>query len=199
MADILPPAPLGSPFGSYAWSDWYQKVRTIINSGSNISHNSLSGLQGGGSGNYYHLDASQLAGLNSLIAASSTDWTYLKVTSDFTTSSTSPVDIPGLAFTPLASNTVVVEGMLLLSSSSTTLGVKPGVSWPAGLNYGAAKVTMTNGTNSDVQVNVTYNTAGSAPGTDVPTANDPYLAEVSATMKVSSTPAGQFKITVSTE
>lgn len=199
MADILPPAPVGSPFGSYAWSDWYQKVRTVINSGSNINHNVLAGLEGGGSGHFYHLTAAQLAGLNSLIAGSATDWVYLKVTSDFTTSSTTPVNIPGLAFTPLASSTTVVEGMLLVSSSSTTLGVKPGVSWPAGLNYGAAKVTMANGTNTDVLVNTTYSTAASAPGTDVPTADNPYLAEVKATMSVSSTPSSTFKITVSTE
>jgi hypothetical protein len=199
MADILPPAPLGSPFGSYAWSDWYQKVRTVINAGSNIPHNSLSGLQGGGSGNFYHLDSAQLAGLNSLIASSTTDWIYLKVSADFTTSSSSPVDIPGLAFTPLASNTMIVEGMLLLSSSSTTLGVKPGVSWPSGLNYGAAKINSTNGSNTDVIINTTYSTNSSAPGTDMPTANNPYLAEVKATMSVSSTPVGQFKVTVSTE
>lgn len=36
MADILPPAPVGSPFGSYSWADWYQKVRTVINAGGTI-------------------------------------------------------------------------------------------------------------------------------------------------------------------
>lgn len=199
MADILPPAPVGTPFGSYVWADWYQKVRTIINNGNTVPHNSLSGLQGGGSGDFFHLSSAQYSGLNSLIAASATDWHYLILSSDFTTSSTSPVDIPGLAFTPLASSTTIVEGVLLVSSSSTTLGVKPGVAWPSGLSYGAAKVTMTNGANTDVQINVTYNTAGNAPGTDMPTADNPYIAEVLSTFKVSSTPAGQFKLTVATE
>lgn len=196
MADILPPAPVGSPFGSYTWADWYQKVRTVINAGASINHNTLTGLQGGGGGDFYHLSASQYAGLNTLIAD---DWVYLKVTTDYTTSSTTPVDIPGLAFTPAPDSITIVEGMLLLSSSSTTLGIKPGVSWPIGIDHGAAKVSSTNGTNTDVIVNVTSGTTGSAPGTDMPTADDPYLTEVSATMKVSSTPSGQFSMTISAE
>lgn len=41
MADILPPAPVGSPFGSYSWSDWYQKVRTVINSTGSVTWSSI--------------------------------------------------------------------------------------------------------------------------------------------------------------
>jgi len=43
MADILPPAPVGSPFGSYAWSDWYQKVRTVINEAGTVTWASITG------------------------------------------------------------------------------------------------------------------------------------------------------------
>jgi hypothetical protein len=39
MADILPPAPIGSPFASYNWDDWYRKVRDAINNASEIDWN----------------------------------------------------------------------------------------------------------------------------------------------------------------
>lgn len=36
MAQIIPPSPVGSPFGSYTWSDWYEKVRRAINDATSI-------------------------------------------------------------------------------------------------------------------------------------------------------------------
>lgn len=43
MADILPPAPVGTPFGSYAWADWYRKVRDQINAGASVPWTSITG------------------------------------------------------------------------------------------------------------------------------------------------------------
>jgi len=74
MADgPLPPPPINDQPGSYVWLDWYRQLRNyvttsgsvpwyIINfAGSNITdiatrlHNTLQGLQGGSSGEMYHL------------------------------------------------------------------------------------------------------------------------------------------------
>jgi len=33
---LIPPAPLGAPFTSYTWADWYEKVRREINNASSI-------------------------------------------------------------------------------------------------------------------------------------------------------------------
>lgn len=76
MAVILPPTPIGVPPGHSFWNDWYEKLRTIVNTGavsviwSNInfagsslsdlasrSHNVLQSIQGGTTGEYYHLTA----------------------------------------------------------------------------------------------------------------------------------------------
>jgi hypothetical protein len=78
MAQVLPPAPIDAPFGSYNWADWYEQVRRLINevtviawsqindfTGSNLTqiatrlHSSLQSLQGGTSGEYYHLTSAQ--------------------------------------------------------------------------------------------------------------------------------------------
>ncbi len=78
MAQVLPPAPIDSPFGSYNWADWYEKVRRLINAvtviawsqindftGSNLNqlatrlHESLQGLQGGAANDRFHLTTVQ--------------------------------------------------------------------------------------------------------------------------------------------
>lgn len=82
MAVILPPTPIGVPPGHSFWNDWYEKLRTIVNNGSisvtwsNINfagstlssiasraHSALQSIQGGTTGQYYHLTAAQHASL----------------------------------------------------------------------------------------------------------------------------------------
>lgn len=81
MASGLPPPPVNDQPGSFAWLEWYRQLRNyvstsgsvpwyIINfSGSNLTdlatrlHNNLQGLQGGTSGEQYHLTAAQHAAL----------------------------------------------------------------------------------------------------------------------------------------
>jgi len=78
----LPPPPSNDPPGSFAWVEWYRLLRNYISSassipwnviqfaGSNITdiairlHNSLQSIQGGQSGEYYHLTAAQSTALS---------------------------------------------------------------------------------------------------------------------------------------
>ena len=75
MPGSLPPAPINEPPGSFAWAEWYNQLSnlysatgaipwdTIDTAGSNITdiasraHNNLQTIQGGTSGEYYHLPA----------------------------------------------------------------------------------------------------------------------------------------------
>ncbi len=77
MANGLPPPPVNDQPGSFAWLEWYRQLRNyvstsgsvpwyIINfSGSNLTdlatrlHANLQSLQGGTSGQHYHLTAAQ--------------------------------------------------------------------------------------------------------------------------------------------
>ena len=79
MADVIPPSPVDAPFGSYNWSDWFNKVRNQINSattlqwaqitdftGSNLTqiatrlHDSLQSINGAGT---YHITSAQATAL----------------------------------------------------------------------------------------------------------------------------------------
>lgn len=57
MADILPPIPYDRPQTSFEWIDWYRKLINFVNQGA--AHNTLTGIQGGTSGEYYHLTQTQ--------------------------------------------------------------------------------------------------------------------------------------------
>lgn len=72
MADIQPPPTytdpvrvdeLGKARFSEIWLNWFLQLAEIINGGGGtvLQHNSLSGLQGGTTAEYYHLTAAQRA------------------------------------------------------------------------------------------------------------------------------------------
>lgn len=90
MANPLPPPPIKSPDGSYAWLDWYRKLQQYVSQGgsipwtvidftnSNIAdiqtrpHNSLQSIQGGSAGEFYHLTNAQVTRVNNAIQSGDT-------------------------------------------------------------------------------------------------------------------------------
>ena len=80
-------------------------------------------------------------------------WTYVRLASDFTTSSATAVDVTGMAFTPDASAHYVVEGHLMLASAvggATTTGVapQPGITWPTNVGNGTYWTNQASATGS---------------------------------------------------
>lgn len=79
MAGGLPPPPTRSDSGDFVWIDWYNKLNNFLNSGgivawtsidftgSNLgdivtrNHEQLNGIQGGTTGEHYHLTAAEHA------------------------------------------------------------------------------------------------------------------------------------------
>jgi hypothetical protein len=77
----LPPPPINDKPGSFTWLEWYRQLRNYVSTsgsvpwyiinfaGSNITdialreHNNLQGIQGGASGEKYHLSAAEQAAL----------------------------------------------------------------------------------------------------------------------------------------
>lgn len=87
----------------------------------------LAPASGGGTANFLRADGSWAAP-----PGSGDPWTYVKLGSDFTTSSGSPVDVTGLNFTPAASKNYVVEGLLYCRTANATVAARPGCAWPTG-------------------------------------------------------------------
>lgn len=84
-AGSLPPPPINDKPGSFTWLEWYRQLRSYISTsgsvpwyiinfaGSNITdialrdHNNLQGLQGGGTGEMYHLTLAQYEKVNNSV------------------------------------------------------------------------------------------------------------------------------------
>ena len=103
MANALPPPPIKAPDGSYAWLDWYNKLQLFVSQGgvvpwanidftgssigdiANRNHALLTALQGGTTGEYYHLTAAEHAlaaaythnSLNALQGGAATQYYHL--------------------------------------------------------------------------------------------------------------------------
>ena len=67
-------------------------------------------------------------------------WTYLRTTSDFTTSSATAVDVTGLAFTPSANIRYEIEAHLLLRTNTATVNPRSGWAWATGLTDGTMEI-----------------------------------------------------------
>lgn len=75
----LPPTPVGVPPGSSYWNDWYEKLRSLINSAIQ-NHNDLQNIQGGNSTERYHLTAAQNAVVASIPTQPATGYTTGTIT-----------------------------------------------------------------------------------------------------------------------
>jgi len=188
MSNKLPPLPVGVAPGSGYWNDWYEKLRKIINDLiGGVGHNSLSGLQGGNAGEYYHLTATEYANISA-----PPEWTTIQITSDVALSSPGTI----FSFTPDASSLYEVEGQLWLTSASASKGPQPGVAWNSGNTGGVAFIETTESTTTTKIANLTNGTDGAALATSFPDATNAYPAQVKASFKTGASPSGTFDITL---
>lgn len=188
----LPPIPVGVPPGHSYWNDWYEKLRNLINS-SLLNHNDLLNIQGGTTLERYHLTAAEHTALTS------NNWQYVQLTSDFTTNSTTPVDIPGLNFTPSANKTYMVEALLMMRTDDVTKGPQPGVAFPSGLNASTFKLTAANTTSTEVMLNSNSVGTLNITNTGFPDTTSSYPGILNCVFTTGSSPSGDFKMRMSAQ
>jgi hypothetical protein len=126
-------------------------------------------------------------------------WTYIKLASDFVTSSATAVDVTSMSFTPSASQTYEVEAVLFVQTVTTTVGPRPAVGWSTGLSGGAGQVIVTSGTTASAQSNAPAGSTLLAPAGGLPLANTSYPAFIKASFITSAAPSGTFRVQLATE
>jgi hypothetical protein len=134
-------------------------------------------------------------------------WTYVKVTSDFTTSLATFSDVlvaaagAALGFTPAANTDYEVEGALLIATATATVGPRPGFTWGTGYQYGACRIAVPTALTTEA---IQHNTIGTVAGTNqapvggLPTTGAPYFAWIDATFRSGTTPT-PFKVQLASE
>lgn len=131
-------------------------------------------------------------------AAWSPDWTYVKLAADFSTSVVAAVDT-ALAFTPAAGKTYAVQGLLLLRTSNTAAGPRPGLAFPTGLTDQVAQLMVGDSATTAVIAHNTGAAAMLAAVTGLPNTTTSWFGRFEALLIAGATPAGAFRVQLGTE
>lgn len=126
-------------------------------------------------------------------------WTYIKLSSDFPTTSATAVDVTGLSFTPVASSTYVIEGFFLVRTATTTVGPRPGVAWPTGTTDGAGQLTVASSATAFLTANGNPNAAMLNAVGGLPATNGSYPSTLRVTLVTGVSPSGTFRIQLASE
>ena len=126
-------------------------------------------------------------------------WTYIKLSSDFTTTSATAVDITGLAWTPSANTQYEFEALLLLRTATATVGPRPGLAWPTGGTDGVADIYMPTSASAQVLVFGNINAALLAAVGGLPNTTQSWPSRISGTFIAGASPSGTVKMQMASE
>lgn len=126
-------------------------------------------------------------------------WTYIKLASDFTVSATAAANVPGLFFTPAASKQYLFEGRFLLRTATTTVGPRPGVSWPTGLTDGAVQFFTPSSATANLQTNGTIAGPVLVAVGGLPVVASSYLGTMAGMIVAGATPSGAVRVQLASE
>ena len=161
----------------------------------NMATSTVKGRTTAGTGDPEDLTVAQAQALLGVSA-----WGTVTLGSDFDLLSTTQTAVTGLAFTPAASSTYLIELWILTKTGGTAAGTRPGIDWPTGLDRQAAWITAPSTATVNSVRNWGPTTAGQAAiATGATTTANYYLAVGRALMVTGGTPSGDFQITVSGE
>jgi hypothetical protein len=126
-------------------------------------------------------------------------WTYVKLSSDFTTTSATAVDITGLAFTPAANTQYEFEAHLLTRTATATVGPRPGVAWPTGGTDGVCSIYIPSAAGSEVQQHGNIAAAVLAPVGGLPTTTGSWGTKIQGAFIAGASPSGTVKLQLASE
>ena len=131
--------------------------------------------------------------------AGSDPWTYIKLASDFPTSSATAVPVTGLAFTPLANTDYEFEAILRTRTATATVGPRPGLAWATGLTDGTAQIKQTSSAVAELTTNGNISAALLCAVGGVPTTTGSWQATVWGAARAGATPSGTIKVQLASE
>lgn len=126
-------------------------------------------------------------------------WVSVKLTQDFSTSSSTGVEVTGLNFTPQANQTYMFEAMLFTRTATATVGPRPGVAWPLGLVDGIAMVQQTSSATANVVANGNMNATVLAPVGGLPNTTQSFPAYIWGSFVTGATPSSTLRVFLASE
>ena len=126
-------------------------------------------------------------------------WTYLYLSSNFTTTSSTAANVTGLAFTPEANSRYEIRGMFMVRTATTTVGPRPGCAWPTGMTDGVATFVVSSSATAQVMANGNINAAVLCPVGGLPSTTLSYPAQFDALLVAGASPSGTFRVQLASE
>lgn len=126
-------------------------------------------------------------------------WTYVKLGSDFTNSTTTYNAVTGLAFTPAANTDYEINGILLLRSAATTTGPRPGVTWPTNVDDAALEISSPSSGTAMIYAYGNALAAVNAASTGILATTGSYPGLVTGVLRAGASVSGDFQITLASE
>lgn len=126
-------------------------------------------------------------------------WTYIKLASDFTTSSATAVNVTGLEFTPAANQHYEFEAQLRLRTATTTVGPRPGLAWSTGLSDGFAGIDTTSSATARLLTNGNISAALLAAVGGLPTTTGSWPGYIFGNATAGASPSGTIKVQLASE
>lgn len=126
-------------------------------------------------------------------------WTFVKLASDFVSSSASNVNVTGLAFTPAANKTYLIIGRFLLRTATATVGARPGIAWPSNLTDAVARVEAANSLTAAAYQLFGARTTKNAASTGLATTTESHYGDLEAMIVTAANVSGDFQITLASE
>ena len=126
-------------------------------------------------------------------------WTYVRLASDFPTTSATAVDVTGMNLAPAANLRYEIEGLLLLRTNTATVGPRPGIAWPTGMTDGVGMIDTTSAATTRLLTNGNVNAAMLAAVGGLPNTTQSWPAKIHATLIAGASPGSTFRIQLASE
>lgn len=127
------------------------------------------------------------------------EWTYVELGSDFSTTSTTAVDVTGMAFTPAASTTYEFEAILLCRTASAAEAPRPGLAWPTGGTDGVVRISIPGTSNGMTFTSGNIAAAVLSAATAIADGTNSNLANVQGMFIAGASPSGTVKLQLAAE
>lgn len=126
-------------------------------------------------------------------------WTVILLANDFTTTSGTAVAVTGLAFTPTTNKRYEFEAKLRLRTATTTIGARPGLTWPTGLTDGGVGIWAPNSATAEAIARQPAGTAAVAASTGLPNTTASWPGFISGEFLAGASPSGNVQVTLNAE
>ena len=126
-------------------------------------------------------------------------WTYLRLTSDFTTTSNTAQNVTGLSFTPAANTRYEWEAILMLRTATATVNPRVGWGWPTGMTDGVAYINSAQSATAQQMAFGNINAALLTAVGGLPNTTQSWPSIVGGTALAGATPSGTLRVQLASE